>query len=659
MRRQAIISAGIFSRVLVYILFTNGFATDYFYPFVDSFGITTDPWSEWLEAGGRSDAFPYGFILLVGIKCIYEIEQMFTVFIPILPDAVALVSLLIVVDFLIFKVIEKRDSLRVATIFFLSPISLYVSFFYLQTDAIVGFLILLAATSLIDRKPGISGICMGIAIGCKYGVLLAMPFMLAFALANKRFRNVILVSLSFAAPIASINYLPAIWSSGFRKMVLQTSEANQIFAMGIELGNLTLFLFPAIYLMLLIWIWRSGRTNLKVLTGFVGTSLFVLSMLSTAAVGWHLWGLPILILLSNWDKLELSVAFYVLQTLIVIRDISFGNPSKFGVDLENPFLLDASFTLSAILGLMWALSNLTKLVEKSDTLRLNKRPVLISIAGNSGVGKDTLADTLGEIFGTESVTCIPGDSYHKYERGNGRWQVKTHLHPQQNRLEAWRFDVQEAIKRRPIIRTEYDHSVGRFAPMFVSKPNDFILTQGLHALDLNNSSLSDVSIYMEMDETTRMHFKLRRDTLKRGRSISSLKSEIEKRKGDYEKYVLPQKRNAELIFEQQGIKRSKESEVSVLIVKLRNLIFADMFVNQIFSFVPNINVRISAQDFLEIRFEEVYLVSNASIYSFLQTNLKSFDEIGIGLQSLKSGALGVMSAVSLILLEYKRGASNE
>ena len=659
MNKSIIFPFGIFLRILVYFSFSNGFVTYYFYPFVESVGMTIDPWSEWIQGGGRVDAFPYGLTLFILVKIIYELEQLFVFFIPFLPDAIIFVGFLILVDVAIYKIIRKRDSLKVATIYFLSPISLYVSFFYLQTDAIVGFLIIVAANTLIERKSVISGIFLGIAIGCKYGVLLVVPFMVAFALANKRFRGTILRTLLLSLPIVLLNYIPAIWSASFRTMVLQTPESSQIFATGIQLGNLTFFVFPAIYLLLLIWIWRSGRTNLKVLAGFIGTSLFVLSITSSTAIGWHLWGLPILILLSNWEKLEILMAFFALQTLIVVRDISSGNPNKFGMNLESQLLLNVSFTLSVILGFTWVLSNLSKLVKKSDTLRLNKRPVLISIAGDSGVGKDTLTDTLVDIFGKESVTCLSGDSYHKYERGNERWKAKTHLNPEQNRLDAWRFNIDNALKRELILKKEYDHSVGRFTPMFVVKPNDFIVSQGLHALDDHTSGLADVKIFMKLDETTRMQFKIRRDTLKRKRSIDSLKFELRKRKKDYENYVLPQSMNADLIFEQHGSGLLRKPEISTLIIKTKHLIFADLLISSMLPFIPSITYCVNAQQILEVHIEEVDLVSSESIYLLLENNARSFDEIGITREVLKHGALGIMSAVILLLLEFKRGVLGE
>ena len=74
--------------------------------------------------------------------------------------------------------------------------------------------------------------------------------------------------------------------------------------------------------------------------------------------------------------------------------------------------------------------------------------------------------------------------------------------------------------------------------------------------------------------------------------------------------------------------------------------------------ITNITSYVNAQQVLEVRIEAAYLVSAESIYALLETNTKSFDEIGITRDVLKSGALGIMSAVAILLLEFKRGVMN-
>jgi uridine kinase len=654
MRNRLVLSSGIFLRVIVYLLASRGFATDYFYPFVGSLSLSADPWSDWLRSNGRVDAFPYGMILLIIVKIVYQLETLAVLMLPLLPKGTAFLLLLLMIDSLIYSTIKRKEGISTATFYFLSPIAIYVSFFYLQTDVIVGILLFLFAISLSDTKVKSSGVFLGCAIGCKYGVIIVIPFMLAFALVNVRFRTSILRVFIYALPVASLSYIPALWSESFRKMVLQTSEANQVYAMGLKLGEVTFFVFPGIYLLLLIWIWRSGRSNLKVLMGFIGTALFSLSLTSTTAVGWHLWGLSLLILLSSWQKNEIFVAFLILQLLVVVRDISSGNPTWFGLNLQNQQIENMSFTLSAILGFSWVLSNLARLVSRSDILKLNRRPIFVAIAGNSGVGKDTLAESITKVFGKQGVTFLSGDDYHKYERGNKRWRTKSHLNPAQNDLADWKIDIHNAISRKPITKSEYDHSIGRFTPAFQVKPRDFIVSQGLHALDSEISKHADLKVFMEMDDKTRMQLKIRRDISKRGRSIDSIKSELELRKQDYERYVLPQREIADIIVEQRIKAWSREEDISTLIIRIKESIFADYLMRILFPHFQNMQILVKPYQVAEFHFSTVSLVSSETIYLLLEKNLESFSELSIKREQVQSGALGIITAVSLFFLEYRR-----
>ena len=654
MNSRVVLSVGIIFRLMVYLFASRNYATEYFYPFLGSLNLSVDPWEDWLQANGRVDAFPYGMTLLIVLKILIEIEMVIRGLLPFLPRGLMLFLFLLIIDLLVYLMIRKRGGSATASIYALSPIAIYVSYFYLQTDAVVGIFLLLSAIRLTESKVKISGLFLGCAIGCKFGVLLVVPFMLAFAFVNIRFRASILRVLVYAAPIAFLNYIPAIWSESFRKMVLGTSEANQMYAMKLMLGDVTFLVFPAIYVLLIIWIWRSGRSNLKVLTGFIGTALFTLSLTSSAGVGWHLWGLSLLILLSDWQKLEIQLIFVLLQVLVLVRDITSGNASEFGLGFENQLILNIAFTFSAVLGFSWALSNLAKLVNKSDILKLNRRPLLVAIAGNSGVGKDTFADSLSAVFGEKNVSFLSGDGYHKYERGNGRWQAKTHLNPEQNRLAEWKIDIDNVLNRKPILKSEYDHSIGRFTPQLILKPKDFVISQGLHALDSEISKYADLKVFMEMDEETRLQVKVLRDTSKRGRSLQSIRSEMHKRRKDYRDYILPQRDLANIVIKQIGKVRAEKVEISTLMLEIRDIKFVDLLAKAFLPHFPNLQLKINGNESGQIHFNSIATMSSETIYVILKTNLESFGELSIKREQLKSGALGIATAASLLYLENRR-----
>ena len=46
--------------------------------------------------------------------------------------------------------------------------------------------------------------------------------------------------------------------------------------------------------------------------------------------------------------------------------------------------------------------------------RIKSKPILIAIAGDSGVGKSSITSILSDFFGSKNTTVIEIDNYHKY-----------------------------------------------------------------------------------------------------------------------------------------------------------------------------------------------------------------------------------------------------
>ena len=653
MKTRSLIFFAILIRLGLFLSFGRNYATDFYFPFLDSVDLDIDPWSSWLINGGRKDALPYGLVLFSCLLVIVKIEFLLRQILPILPIGTVLIFSLITIDLQIFKKLSGNNRPNINLIYLFSPIVIYVNYVYVQTDAIVGALLLFFAIRLLSRQEKAAGIMLGLAVGCKFGVLVILPFLIIFALANKRFRSSIRSTVLWSIPITVISYLPSLWSSGFRSMVFLTKENSQIFALTLNMGPMDIMVFPMVYLLLIIWILRAGKSNLKVLLGFIGTSLLVLSITSTSAVGWHLWGLSILIMLSFWGKTELIIAFAGIQVAIVMRDLFSPNPLIFGITMQQILLFNLFFTASVTLGSVWTISNLRKIVSQADTLQLNSKPLLVSIAGDSGVGKDTLAYSLSKIIGIESTTIIAGDSYHKYERGNKRWNGKTHLNTSQNNLDLWQRDIKKALKRNKFYKQEYDHTHGRFSELELVKPGDLIISQGLHALIGSTTTQSDAKIFMEMEDLTRINFKIKRDTDVRNRNIADLRKELIKRKKDFRQFISPQKNVADLIFFQKASKVNLNN-ISELRIELLDINFAEFLYLALMPYIKLIRFDIQDANHNSIHLSETSIIDAESLNLILQNSLISYEELRITKNNLETGSLGVMNCVCLLFLEYKR-----
>ena len=75
----------------------------------------------------------------------------------------------------------------------------------------------------------------------------------------------------------------------------------------------------------------------------------------------------------------------------------------------------------------------------------------------------------------------------------------------------------------------------------VGLSNDFILASGLHALYVPIlRSCYNLSVYLDIDEELRRHFKIRRDVGERGHPLQAVMANIEKRSADAKNFVHPQ-----------------------------------------------------------------------------------------------------------------------
>ena len=178
----------------------------------------------------------------------------------------------------------------------------------------------------------------------------------------------------------------------------------------------------------------------------------------------------------------------------------------------------------------------------------------MGVAGDSGAGKDTFVNSVTDLFGNHSVVKLSGDNYHLWDRQKPMWKVMTHLNPIANDLERFSNDLLSLIDGKSILSSNYNHNTGKMSKPLVVKSNDFIIASGLHALYLLKTRESyNLSIYLDINEDLRKHFKLKRDIYDRGHTIKNALNLLKKRAFDSESFIRPQASYADLIFSLQPI----------------------------------------------------------------------------------------------------------
>ena len=450
-------------------------------------------------------------------------------------------------DYLIFRILKKRIvDPRVILLWVLSPIVLWSSYLSGESDLWPALFFLASCIYLVDREsPARAGFFLGLAIGCKYGLILVIPFALIYLLDNPRYKKQFKRYLFTCLLTTIVCYFPALFSSEFRELIFKSQLTSQVLEVGINFGSFEFYIVPALYLVLLVWIYRAGRTTPQVFIIFLSVAIIATVLFTPAAFGWILWILPAILVYLDVKRSDLIWVFALFQVVYLTSKSTL--ISKLGFT-EPDWFYSISQTILTVYSLFFLTRVLQHGVLQGDVYSLAKRPFSVSISGDSGVGKDSLTSTLEEAFGHKSTNVICGDNYHLFERGDYVWGSKTHLNPRMNDINKWKSDLVSAINRDTFFSRYYDHTKGRFSTIMSSKRADLVVSQGLHANYDEFLGHSDTSVHLEMDEELRIHLKVSRDVTARNRSREDVIHQLEARKLDFARFVEPQKYKADLII---------------------------------------------------------------------------------------------------------------
>jgi uridine kinase len=185
-----------------------------------------------------------------------------------------------------------------------------------------------------------------------------------------------------------------------------------------------------------------------------------------------------------------------------------------------------------------------KLVDIDYEFILSKCNIF-GICGDSGSGKSTLAGMLKKFFSNSfALEC---DRYHKWERGDEKWEEYTHLNPDANYITKMNEDIFNLKLGNSIYQVDYDHKTGTFTESQLIEPSENTIVCGLHSLYSKDDHLYNLKIFIDTDEQLKTQWKIQRDVNERGHTLEKVLDQISKRKGDYEKYIHPQRDNSDLV----------------------------------------------------------------------------------------------------------------
>ena len=176
------------------------------------------------------------------------------------------------------------------------------------------------------------------------------------------------------------------------------------------------------------------------------------------------------------------------------------------------------------------------------------RPIILGIVGDSAAGKTTLTRGIAQILGTDQVTVICTDDYHRYDRNQRAQMGISALHPDCNYLDIIEQHLSLLRQGQPILKPIYSHTTGTLEPPEYIQPSKFVIVEGLLGYYARGArDCFDVKVYLAPPESLRAQWKIKRDTRKRGYTEEQVLEQLRKRESDSEEFIRPQRKWSDIV----------------------------------------------------------------------------------------------------------------
>ncbi|MFY9996420.1 MAG: uridine kinase [Mesobacillus sp.] len=205
---------------------------------------------------------------------------------------------------------------------------------------------------------------------------------------------------------------------------------------------------------------------------------------------------------------------------------------------------------------------------------MNRKPVVIGVAGGSGSGKTSVTKAIIDSFKGHSILMIEQDYYYKDQ---------SHL-PMEERLKTnydhpLAFDNDLLIKHiekllcyEAIEKPVYDYAIHtRSSEIIDVQPKDVIILEGILILeDERLRDLMDMKLYVDTDADLRIIRRLLRDIKERGRSMDSvIEQYVNVVRPMHNQFIEPTKRYADIIIPEGG---HNHVAIDLMVTKIQTIL---------------------------------------------------------------------------------------
>ncbi|MFC7393242.1 uridine kinase [Scopulibacillus cellulosilyticus] len=205
---------------------------------------------------------------------------------------------------------------------------------------------------------------------------------------------------------------------------------------------------------------------------------------------------------------------------------------------------------------------------------MNKKPIIIGVAGGTGSGKTTVAKEIYRSFPDQSIAIIEQDAYYKAQDHKTMEErlLTNYDHPLAFDHDLLTRHLNDLLQFKPIEKPVYDYTVHTRSDKIIPvEPKDVIILEGILILeDERLRDLMDIKVFVDTDSDLRIIRRLLRDTQERGRSVESVINQyITVVRPMHLQFIEPTKRYADIIIPEGG---QNAVAIDLMVTKIHSIL---------------------------------------------------------------------------------------
>ncbi|MEI5905743.1 uridine kinase [Bacillus spongiae] len=205
---------------------------------------------------------------------------------------------------------------------------------------------------------------------------------------------------------------------------------------------------------------------------------------------------------------------------------------------------------------------------------MERKPIVIGVAGGSGSGKTSVTKAIYESFQEHSILMMQQDFYYKDQSHLPfEERLKTNYdHPLAFDNDLLIEHIQKLLNFEPIEKPVYDYKVHTRSDETIHvEPKDVIILEGILVLeDERLRNLMDIKLYVDTDADLRIIRRMLRDIKERGRSIDSVIDQyVNVVRPMHNQFIEPTKRYADVIIPEGGHNRVA---IDLMVTKIQTIL---------------------------------------------------------------------------------------